>query len=352
MASEYLLLVFVVISLLLHSRASRETGESRRYPASYLASDGCNDSSKSPLFRHTLRQIQDDVRRRAAEVAPSISRRYGTCDPGKCSDNPAFSCAEVREIDEVAQSGPYWLKLYNGSSINIHCDFDTHCSCSDSTPTNSWTRIAFHNMSDANHGCPYNLQLNEATERRMCGTRHRGCTSVFFDTLGFSYNKVCGQVIGVQFGEPNAFRPYFRNRNLMLEDPFVDGVILTYGLAPRTHIWTFVAAESESEYDDEACPCTRTDVSYEGLVPPFIGEDYFCDTGSWSRPSEVYYTDNLLWDGKGCGPTSSCCTWRDPPWFCKVLTQQTTDWLELRVCTDSSSSDEQILLELIEIYIQ
>ena len=37
---------------------------------------------------------------------------------------------------------------------------------------------------------------------------------------------MCGRVIGVQFGEPNAFRPYFKNRELTLEDPFVDGVIL------------------------------------------------------------------------------------------------------------------------------
>ena len=345
----------VAVSLLMLAQASRASSPAvpYRYPASFVQSDHCEEPGSSPQGRHAFRKINSDIHSRLVDVAPLISRgNWKPCSLGHCQENPVFSCAEMREVDEDATSGYYWLRLLNGSSVNVYCDFDRPaCACSGAT-TDAWMRIAFHNMSNPNHTCPFNLQLNEAQQKRMCTTRYRGCTSVFFDTLGLSYSSVCGRVIGVQFGEPNAFRPYYRNRALTLEDPFVDGVILTCGQTPRTHVWTFVAVEDETQYDDEACPCTRTEMNYVGVVPPFIGDDYFCDTGSRSKSREVYYTGNPLWDGTGCGSNSLCCSWQGPPWFCKQLPQMTRDSLELRVCTDSPSDDEQVLLELVEIYIQ
>ena len=341
--------IAIPVILMMLAQASREPLPSlpERYPSSFIHSSVCGDS---PQGRHAFKKIHTDIRSRIMNAAPIISRNYkSTCALGHCSENPIFSCAEMREIDEHAMSGFFWLRLPNGSSVNVYCDFHQSCGCSGSEP---WTRIAFHNMSNPNRSCPFNLQLNEVRQKRMCGARTRGCTSVFFDTLGLTYDRVCGRVIGVQFGEPNAFRPYYRNSELTLEDSFVDGVILTCGQTPRTHVWTFVAVEDETEHDDEACPCTRTEMQYMGRVPPFIGSDYFCDTGSRSNSREVYYTEDPLWDGAGCGGSSSCCSWQNPPWFCKSLPQATRDSLELRVCTDSPSYDEQVLLELIEIYIQ
>ena len=43
-----------------------------------------------------------------------------------------------------------------------------------------------------------------------------------------------------------------------------------------------------------------------------------------------YYPDNdPLWDGEGCGPTSICCDFNNPPWFCKTLPQPTSARLKL-----------------------
>ena len=354
-----LLISFIVVvsELMVLARASRDSESPTllpmRYPPSFISGNQCRGSEgETPLMNHALRQISADVRSRALDIAPVITRHYANCGPGKCIDNPVFYCNELREMDELAPSGLYWLRVPNRSSVSVYCEFDRPCNCSDSANRSSWMRIAFHNMSDPNHECPYNLHLNETSGKRLCGTKHRGCTSVFFDTMGLSYESVCGRVIGVQFGEPNAFRPYFKNRELTLEDPFVDGVILTHGHAPRTHIWSFAVAEDETEYDDEACPCTRTDREYEGLVPEFIGDDYFCDTGSRSRSEARFYTEDPLWDGGGCGDGSLCCVWRDPPWFCKRLAQSTQDEIEMRVCTDSSMDDEHVLLQHIELYIQ
>ena len=324
------------------------------YPASFLPErpGQCEDTATSPRGKHALNVIDSDIRSKISnEIGPYIARSFGKCQLGRCRQNPAFSCSELKEIDERVESGSYWLRISNGSTVNVHCDFDRQCSCSRSDQS-SWMRVALYNMSDSNQNCPFNFKLSEIEQRRLCHAQFVGCTSVFFDTLGIDYTAVCGRVIGVQFGEPNAFRPYFREHERTLEDAYVDGISLTHGLAPRTHVWTFAMAEDETEHDDEACPCTNTDEVFVGLVPPFIGNDYFCDTGSRTRSREIYYLDDPLWDGAGCGPASTCCDWQNPPWFCKTLLRPTHNSLEFRVCTDSSSDDEQLLLELIEIYIQ
>lgn len=354
------------------TRSAQASGEPRRapaldvpavFPATILYSDSvssqgqCEDIRGSPVGRHALNDINGDIRSHLVnEIAPAISRsrfRYGKCAFGRCEENPVFSCAELKEIDEESQSGLYWVRLSNGSTVKVYCNFDQRCDCSQTANSSAgWMRVAFFNMSDPNQDCPFNFLLNEIQGRRLCHTKHKGCFSIFFDTFGFSFSKVCGRVIGIQFGEPNAFRPYYKDRNRSLEDQYVDGVSLTHGQAPRTHVWTFVMVEDETQSDDEGCPCTVSDSPYTGVVPPFIGDDYFCDTGSLDRSKYIYYLDNPLWDGRGCGTGSTCCEWQGPPWFCKTLPEPTRNDLEFRVCADSSSDDELLLLELIEIYIQ
>ena len=40
-----------------------------------------------------------------------------------------------------------------------------------------------------------------------------------------------------------------------------------------------------------------------------------------------------------------------PPWFCKQLPEATTDDIEVRLCADEATTNEVILLEVIELYI-
>ncbi len=92
---------------------------------------------------------------------------------------------------------------------------------------------------------------------------------------------------------------------------------------------------------------------YTGVVPPFIGQDYFCETGSRQAFSfNIFYSDDPLWDGQGCGGTSTCCEFNNPPWFCKQLPQPTTDDIELRLCGDEVISNEDMPIEIAEIYIR
>ena len=115
-------------------------------------------------------------------------------------------------------------------------------------------------------------------------------------------------------------------------------------------MWTFAAALHEQYGDRSTCPCTMTGTTYTGALPPFVGNDFFCDTGTHNEFQYTFYPDDPLWDGRGCGPTSSCCSFNSPPWFCKEL--YTTDDIEVRVCTNARLSNEDITIEAIEVYLQ
>ena len=84
-----------------------------------------------------------------------------------------------------------------------------------------------------------------------------------------------------------------------------------------------------------------------------MGDYYFCDTAplTISRYG-TFYSDDPLWDGAGCGPKSTCCSFNSPPWFYRQLPQATTDDIEMRVCREHRREFEDIAIEVVEIYVQ
>jgi hypothetical protein len=165
------------------------------------------------------------------------------------------------------------------------------------------------------------------------------------------YSKVCGKIIGYQVGSPDAFHTHGGRNNI--DSRYVDGVSLTHG-RPRQHIWTFVGAVDEvGSWPVGSCSCTNTNTASQATPPPaFVGSNYFCDTGSSAHWQTIFYGSDPLWDGAGCGPLNTCCSFNNPPWFYKQLPQPTTDDIEMRVCRDSETSDEDVAIESVEIYMQ
>jgi len=159
--------------------------------------------------------------------------------------------------------------------------------------------------------------------------------------------KVCGRIIGYQVESPEAFQSA---QGSSIENNYVDGVSVTHG-SPRQHIWTFAGGlRQDARCNLCACPCDQGSVSAI-LVPPFVGQNYFCESGVTSfNGSIIMYTDNPLWDRQGCGPTSTCCSFHSPPWFNVQLPSPTTDDIQVRVC--SGSSNEVTPIEFIEIYVK
>ena len=85
-------------------------------------------------------------------------------------------------------------------------------------------------------------------------------------------------------------------------------------------IWTFAAARDETTSNSRSkCPYTNINTTNSATPPPeFMGNDYFCDTGSSGRYAHIFYSDDPLWDGAGCGPLNTCCS------FNMVLQRVTT----------------------------
>ena len=104
----------------------------------------------------------------------------------------------------------------------------------------------------------------------------------------------------------------------------------------------------EERGPEHRCPCTDTDWPLE--VPESVGDDYFCDTGNPGPEftSNTVYTDDPLWDGEGCGPTSTCCEFNNPPWFCTTLPQPTTDNIEVRICLNNEAF-EDVIISLLDV---
>jgi hypothetical protein len=211
-------------------------------------------------------------------------------------------------------------------------------------------------MTDTSYNCPTGLRLTSYS-KRTCGRSHTtegGCSSTTFSVGGLPYSRVCGRIRGYQFGATDTFWGYV-DQNQGIDGYYVDGVSLTHGGAgSRQHIWTFAAGLTE--VDTYAillpyrCPCD----THNSLVPAFIGDDFFCESGLHSDWSNQYilFPDDVLWDGQNCTSTSTCCQLNNPPWFTKNLTNTATDDIELRICTTGIPERDDVPLELIELYVQ
>ena len=102
--------------------------------------------------------------------------------------------------------------------------------------------------------------------------------------------------------------------------------------------------------DIYTCPCAG------GSPPPsFVGSDYYCESGNPGPSSDFQqiYSSDVLWDGKQCGGSeSACCNLPDLPWFCKTLPAPISEDLEVRICTNEDSSNENVAIVSFELHLQ
>ena len=264
-------------------------------------------------------------------------------------DHPATSCQDAFEKYRNAPSGYYWISRSGSASpVRVYCSMSLTCG----NQTGVWMRVANIDMRNNSHTCPSGLSLI-SSPKRLCDITSSGCVSNSFSVQDVQYSHVCGKIIGYQNRIPYAFRYFSRGFNR----DCVYGVSLTHGQSPRKHIWTFAGAPDETTVDSYShkCPCINPalDPRVSFLIPSFVGNDYFCDTAL-----SVYYItvpralqpSDPPWDGKGCGPTSTCCSFNTPPWFVKDLLSPTTDDVEMRVCRPAGEGSTPI--EIVELYVQ
>ena len=269
----------------------------------------------------------------------------GSSFPMGLAPTASSTCPSPEEIDTLRRNAKHLLEEISHT---------IPCSCGGA----GWTRVAYLDMSDPQQTCPSNWTLNTSPVRG-CGRSSFGtrtCDSVVYPVNGRSYSSVCGKIIAYHSRVSTGFRS--TRLNISIEESFVSGVSLTHGLpGARQHVWTFVGAlnEIDNGYNGQYnCPCSNTAANWRYNIFSFIGNDYFCDTGNRGPGynSSAFYLDDPLWNGEGCGSTSSCCEFNSPPWFWKSLPQPTTDDLEIRLCCDNSFQLENKILSLVDIFVQ
>ena len=87
----------------------------------------------------------------------------------------------------------------------------------------------------------------------------------------------------------------------------------------------------------------------------FVGNDYYCESGSYDYDDWVLFPNDPLWDGQDCpGRKATCCISPKMPWFVKTLNETVAYDIELSTC---GYNDRQIFmqgtpLDLVECYIK
>ena len=214
-----------------------------------------------------------------------------------------------------------------------------------------WFRVAYLNMSDPSQQCPSAWKEYTSDGIRVCArptSSGASCPGTLFN-VGRQYDKVCGRVIGYQFGSVDAF--HADGRQFTINQPYLDGISITHGTPDRTHIWSYAAGASENGSCIRInCPCSRGT-----QAPSFVGDNYYCESAYQGDcfVTNRFFPNDPLWDGQQCDNEGTCCTGANtPPWFHVDVPDGTSDDIEVRICHNQDTIDEDSPIQLLELYVQ
>ena len=268
-------------------------------------------------------------------------------------DLPGASCADIYNKNPTSHGRSGYYVLKTDHLFFAYCDMELECGGN----KGGWMRIANINKGDT---CPSGW----AKYKSYCtGGSAAGCHSAHFSVDTTNYTKICGKVLGYQKGTMDCFFPsayahgkadYYRpaTSSRSLDGVYVDGISITSG-NPRKHVWTYAVGLSDDyNYPQLNCPCAKT----PGPDPPvFVGSHYYCEsgnTGIFNGKEAILYNNDTLWDGEGCLPENSCCYDAGMPWFFRQFPTTTTGDIEVRICYDEVFTNEAVVVEQIQLYVQ
>ena len=208
-----------------------------------------------------------------------------------------------------------------------------------------WRPVAEVDVTGADQTCPGEWSFLNTFGCTRPFSVSGGCSVASFCPPGrVEYSRVCGRITGRASGSPNGFSDGSTVSGM------VDGVTLTYAGSSR-HIWSFAAAGGTSNAGGMQviqCPCNPSAVptALDSVTVAFTGNNFFCEA---AVPST-----NDLWDDADCtaGTPDECCSLNPNPYFSVTLDLPTTEDIEARICTGMATSDEQVFVREMEIFIQ
>ena len=297
--SRALIVLFVLLLALLVTACVAFAVEMSRLK-SEIASFSGSDSRNPQEFQDRIQQLNSSINRQAVQFHSTlenttyqltssidvVSQNFITLNTGleqlmavlgtrgQYATFPLDSCAA---LPPSSPSGHYWVRTPTDSAVLVYCDPTRSCG----RVTGGWRRVAELDMTNSSQQRPSPLrQRNDNI--RTCGTDpNRDCSSLTFPTNSLSYSKVCGKVRAYQIGSPDSFSDLGVGGSNDIDTNYLDGVSLTHG-SPRQHIWSIAAVSDEvGTHPSLNCPCINRDRAGSATRPPaFVGNDYFCDTGS------------------------------------------------------------------------
>lgn len=252
------------------------------------------------------------------------------------------SCEDIRPD---SHSGYYYI-----NSELVYCEMGELCGSE-----GGWTRLAYLDMSDSTMDCPTGFRLYESDDVRACGrpTNYKkgSCISIEYPSHGIQYSKVCGRVVGYQYGSPDAVKIHNGEDTIHndINSYYVDGVSITH--TPNVHIWTLMAGTFKSTYSDGNCPCSSPPGSKQ-QIQSFVGDNYYCASGNPSSKSKSkLYTAYPLWEGEVCSTKEKkCCSYL--PWFHRSDLDTTSESIKIGVCGDEGTDNEDVPISFFEIYVK
>ena len=103
------------------------------------------------------------------------------------------------------------------------------------------------------------------------------------------------------------------------------------------------------------CPCSPGSPQ-NSTLQSFIGNDYYCKSGNSASDGTWQY---ILYTTIHCGMVKTAVVkvlavqlLHGLPWFHKVLNTTTTDYLELRVCGDQETTNDDVPVSFYELYVK
>ena len=279
-------------------------------------------------------------------VCQSVAAHEKVCSAfcnslGMVQSNPGKTCNDIYQINKATRgvSGNYWINTTTGVH-QVYCDMELECG----GHKGGWMRIA---DLDTRRGddCPSGwTKITTPVTACIAPSSNAGCYSAIFSSLSVSYSKVCGMAVGYQGSSTDGFQTSMKSIN----GPYVDGVSITYD-SPRKHIWTYAIGHT-SDQDPAApfnCPCSQ----FPGSLPPsFVHDNYYCESGTTQANSGVFGGDPV-WDGLGCSSQNNCCSDPSLPWFHHQIPLTASEDIETRICRDEASSNEEVLVRELKLYI-
>ena len=249
------------------------------------------------------------------------------------------SCDIVRGLRFAFPFGTYRIGPSQDNYSLMDCSTSTALTCNGIS--GQWRRVAYLDTNQTNIECPGCLKATTNSPSCRIFGNSPTCSSAFFSSGGLPYSQVCGRIYGRYSRTPDAFDnfPDDRPDTPTIDDNYVDGVSLSYGMSPRNHVWTLAASVPQYSREDGCTSCNH-------LVPEFVASDYTCQVvNDCTPPSDdstcrfvEVWNDNNLCNGGG-------------NMFHRNLTQTTTEDLEMRLCRDQPSLDEDIFITFIEIFV-